>query len=259
LRLAAFLLPALLLAGVWWVRNLATYSVPDFLGLAAHDRVVVGQLRTEALIVELGVGEYLSRAFTTTFNSFFGQLGWMALPLPAWAYGGLALLLVAALAGWVLSWRLWRPSGSEQTLNREGAEDAKERRIERETTLIVGLVLVLAVAQFIYYNTEFVQFQGRYLYTGLLPFALLVGGGLDRLTGWAMARGGGRPTGRPYDHHGENVGTRSGASARDAVSGKRDGRGTPRPYADYVAVGVIALLIPLNLWLLWRVIPGLAP
>jgi hypothetical protein len=107
------------------------------------------------------------------------------------------------------------------------------------------------VAQFIYYNTEFVQFQGRYLYTGLVPFTLLVGGGLDRLMAWLMERGG----------------------ARDSDSRGNGGRGTPRPYgsvgdvgtsngasiSDYIAVGVIALLIPLNLWLLWRVIPGLAP
>jgi 4-amino-4-deoxy-L-arabinose transferase-like glycosyltransferase len=240
-RLAAFLLPALILVGVWWVRNLATYGAPDFLGLAAHDRVVVGQLRTDALIAELGAGAYLSRALMTTYNSFFGQLGWMALPLPAWVYYALGALMIAALAGWVLRWRSRRHGGSS----------VDKKRIERETAIILGLVLALAVAQFIYYNTEFVQFQGRYLYTGLVPFTLLVGGGLDRLMAWLMERGG----------------------ARDSDSRGNGGRGTPHPYgsvgdvgtsngasiSDYIAVGVIALLIPLNLWLLWRVIPGLAP
>ncbi len=255
LRLAAFLVPALVLAGVWWVRNLATYGAPDFLGLAAHDRVVVGQLRTETLISDLGAGEYLSRALTTTYQSFFGQLGWMSLPLPTWAYWAMGVLLVAALAGWLLSRRSWRPGGSNAEANRKDTKDAKEMRVDAETAVVLGLVLVLAVAQFVYYNTEFVQFQGRYLYTGLLPFALLVGGGLDRLVAWAV----GRLSARGKDGRGIPQGGFAPPRPYSNSEAGEGGRQKWRTYGDYVAVGVIALLIPLNLWLLWRVIPGLAP
>jgi hypothetical protein len=256
-RWAAFLFPALLLAGIWWGRNLVVYGAPDFLGLAAHDRVVVGQLRTDELVAELGAGEYLSRALTTTMQSFIGQLGWMALPLPVWANVGIGALLLAALAGWVVSWRFGRHGGSTQAYNREGADGAKEKRIELETTLVLGVVLALAVAQYLYYNTEFVQFQGRYMYTGLLPFALLVGGGLDRLAAWVVERG--RPVmthGNLDDRRNEEVRARRASSA---PAGEKDGRQEWRPYVEYFAMAVVTLLVPLNLWLLWRVIPGLAP
>jgi hypothetical protein len=273
LRWAAFLFPALLLAGIWWGRNLVVYGAPDFLGLAAHDRVVVGQLRTDELVAELGVGEYLSRALTTTGQSFIGQLGWMALPLPVWANVGIGALLLAALAGWTLNVFSTRRHGEDGATRRKpsgffvflrsfvlkdtDSQPAKETRIEFETALVLGSVLVLAVAQYLYYNTEFVQFQGRYMYTGLLPFALLVGGGLDRLAAWRVARG--RPVvthGNPDDRRNEAVRARLDSSA-PAVG--TDGRQEGRPYADYLAMAVVTLLVPLNLWLLWRVIPGLAP
>jgi hypothetical protein len=213
LRWIAFLIPALLIAGVWWARNSATYGFPDVFGLAAHDRVVVGQQRTADLIALVGTGEYLNRAFTTTFQSFFGQLGWMALPLPMWAYIGIGVLLLLAIGGWGMGW-----------LARE--RHTERNPVQRDMALVLALVGVLALAQYVYYNTEFVQFQGRYLFTGIIPFALLLAGGLDGWLRWAAARG---------------------VLAR---------YGRWRPYA---LAAVIFLFVPLNLWLLWRVIPGLAP
>jgi hypothetical protein len=212
LRWLAFLIPALLIAGVWWGRNISTYGFPDAFGLAAHDRVVVGQLRTADLIAQVGTGEYLNRALTTTFQSFFGQLGWMSLPLPSWAYNAIGALLLLAIGGWVMGWQARQ-------------RDAERSPVQRDMVIILALVGGLALAQYVYYNTEFVQFQGRYLYTGIIPFALLVVGGLDGWLRWAEARG---------------------VLAR---------YNRLRPYA---LVAVILLLVPLNLWLLWRVIPGLA-
>ncbi|MDX2141639.1 MAG: DUF2142 domain-containing protein, partial [Chloroflexota bacterium] len=213
LRWVAFLIPALLIAGVWWGRNIVTYGFPDVFGLAAHDRVVVGQLRTADLIDQLGTGEYLSRAFTTTFQSFFGQLGWMSLPLPSWAYSAIGVLLLLAIGGWVVGW-----------LARE--RDSEPNPVQRDMALVLVLVGVLALAQYIYYNTEFVQFQGRYMFTGIIAFALLVAGGMDGWLRWAEARG-------VLSHYARL-----------------------RPYA---LAALILLLVPLNLWLLWRVIPGLSP
>lgn len=209
LRAGAFLLPALALAGLWWARNLAVYGVPDIFGLAAHDRVVVGQLRTASLIAEVGTAEYTWRALTTTFQSFFGQFGWMALPLPAWIYAGIALLLLGALAGW-----LWRRPHSDSD---DPALHPGRQRIARG---MMAVVLLLALAQYAYYNTEFVQFQGRYLYTGLLPFAALTAAGLDRLM---------------------------------------IGAGGAHRYSHLWFVGLLSPLILLNIWVLWRVLPALAP
>ena len=205
-RWLAFLLPALVIAALWWVRNIATYGFPDILGLAAHDRVVVGQLRTADLIAQVGAGEYLRQALTTTFQSFFGQFGWMALPLPIWAYALITTVLVAAVAGWALAWHRREPLTPP----------------DRATVWLLAIAALLALAQYLYYNTSFVQFQGRYLFAGLIPFALYVAGGIDMAIGSVIL--GGRPVGRPY--------------------------------GTFLVIG---LLIPLNLWLLWRIIPGLAP
>ena len=41
------------------------------------------------------------------------------------------------------------------------------------------LVIGLTALAYLYYNLEFVQLQGRYLYPALLPLALLLARGLD--------------------------------------------------------------------------------
>lgn len=169
------------LALFWWGRNIITYGWPDFLGLRAHDAVVVGQLRTDILIEQIGWGAYLQQGVATAFNSFWGQFGWMGVPLMGipnpgddWIYPTLLIFSLFALAG-----LLWR------------------RRIEsqawqREAWRVMLLALFLALGALVYYNTEFVQFQGRYLFTALLPFALLITAGLDgwrvrlKLPGWIL-------------------------------------------------------------------------
>ena len=80
----------------------------------------------------------------------------------------------------------------------------------------VALVVVLALAQYVYYNTEFWQFQGRYLYPALIPLGIWIAVGLD-------------------------------AWRRLAI-----------PRAWWLPVAGIGLLLPLDVYLLWRVIPLLA-
>ncbi len=182
--LAGLLIPALALGGVWIARNLAVYGFPDLFGLRAHDAVVAGQLRTADLIAQIGAGEYLRRALQTTFNSFWGQFGWMALPLPDWIYALIAALLLAALAGLAAGW-----AGRERPPAPETLAGA----------LVLAAAVLLAVLAYAYYNTEFVQFQGRYLYPGLSPLALALALGLDewgRRAAWALNRA---VKGRPAD------------------------------------------------------------
>ena len=242
-ELIAFAVPALILGGVWWAREMSIYGFPDLFGLARHNLVVADQPRTADLIAQIGVGEYLRRVVETTFDSFWGQFGWMALPLQRWTYALIAVFLGVAAAGWVIG--LARPLKNPLTpretsfrpsplprergegislpfapLAREkgqGVEGAKQRAAWG----IVILTALLALAQYAYYNSEFLQLQGRYLYPGLIPLGLGVALGMD---GW-----------------------------------RRIGRGTPRPYSVWFAPAVIALLIPLDLYIVWRVIPGLAP
>lgn len=207
--LAAFFVPALAVAALWWLRNLYVYGWPDFLGLGAHDSVVIGQLRTADLIAEVGLGETLRRALETTFNSFWGQFGWMAAPLPAWAYTLIAGLLGVVIAGWLVDLLVLRRRAPTV------------RPFWRSLAwLAIGLTLLLGLLQYLYYNTEFVQFQGRYLYPALIPFALWLVQGLD-------------------------------AWRRLAVPGQRWGR------VLMVALPALVLLA-INIFALWRILPSLA-
>ncbi len=201
-------LPAALFAGAYWGRNLLTYGGTDFLGLAAHDAVVVGQPRTAEGIETLGFSAYLGQGLRTTFNSFWGQFGWMAAPLDGvfpWFYPLMALSLVLAGVGW-LAWLMG--------VRREGALPRPQQ------SAIFALLLVamlLTAAQFVYYNLVFQQFQGRYLFTALIPIALGVVLGLDA---WLIA-------------------------LQRRIPALRWG-----------LVGIIGLLVPLNVYIIWRVIPG---
>ena len=107
--LLVFALIAGLMGGLWWLRNIAVYGFPDFLGLAAHDAVVADQPRTAEYIARHGMNTYLGRMLSTTFKSFWGQFGWMALPLDnvlgGWIYRGFGLLLIAGLFGFMLAFR----------------------------------------------------------------------------------------------------------------------------------------------------------
>ena len=157
------LTPALLTGALWWGRNLGVYGWPDVLGLAAHDRVVRDQLRTATLVAESGAVAWAGKALRDTFTSYWGQFGWMALPLRGWL---LALPLGLSLAG---ATGLW--------MARARARGRGLLTLWRALWLTMGL----GGLAYVYYNLEFVQLQGRYLYPALLPAALLLARGLE---GW---------------------------------------------------------------------------
>ena len=209
--LAVFALPALALAGVWWLRNIVVYGWPDLFGLGAHNAVVVGQPRTAEMIAAEGWGAYLRKALNETYNSFWGQFGWMAYPLQPWMYAILTALLGVAMVGLLLGLRRLR--------------GALANPAQRAAWALLLLALAVAFAQFVYYNTEFLQFQGRYLYPGLIPFALLLALGLDNV--------------------------------RLALFGERRALLATRLW--WLTPAVVALLAPFDLYLLWRVIPLLNP
>jgi hypothetical protein len=185
----------------WWIRNIGVYGFPDFLGLGAHNIVVADQLRTADFITQFGQNAYIKRAITETFNSLWGQFGWMALPLPGWMYYGFIVLVILTLSGIVIDRLILR-----SPINRRGV------------WLVLLLMLVFTTLAYIYYNTEFVQHQGRYLFPGLVPLSLSIVLSVDAWRRWLL------------------------------------------PKLEWLLPVVLALLIPLNLYLLWWVIrPSLAP
>ncbi len=160
--------PALLLAAPWFVRNGLTYGWLDPLGLARHNAVVEGQPRSVAWLADYGWGGLVSRLVRTTFQSFWGQFGWMKVVLPTYIYLALALLTALAVGGF-LWWRF----------DRNRPELTRPQRAS--LGLLLGLFL-LVLLQFLGYNLAFVQHQGRYLFPALIPIGTAAALGLHQ---WA--------------------------------------------------------------------------
>ena len=172
--LAVFLLVAVGMGGLWWLRNIHIYGFPDFLGLAAHDAAVAGQMRRAEYIARHGSEMYLREMLRVSFNSFWGQFGWMALPLDGvlggWIYRAFALLTFAGLSGAVLS-ILTRKSGA--------GIPSETKRAQTQIGIVFAVTAALVLLAYLYYNIEFVQWQGRYLFAGLIPLAWTLVYGLD--------------------------------------------------------------------------------
>jgi hypothetical protein len=137
------------------------------LGLARHNSIVIGQPTSSEWIAQYGFGGLLSRGLTTTFHSFWGQFGWMAVPMPDSTYLLLGLLSIVALVGWVW-WLVEGRKGQGAKASGHGA-------------IILSVLFVLTVGGFIYYNLTFVQHQGRYLFPALIPLGLMASIGLDHI------------------------------------------------------------------------------
>jgi 4-amino-4-deoxy-L-arabinose transferase-like glycosyltransferase len=166
-QLAWMLIPGLLLSAPWFIRNGLTYGWHDPLGWARHDEVVAGQLRSSQYLAQYGWGALLSGLVRTTFQSFWGQLGWMAVPLPGHIYLALALLSIFLVAGflwWLLDLR--RPA-----LN----------QTQHAGLILLLLFYLLTLLEFLGYNLKFLQHQGRYLFPALIPIGTAAALGLSRL------------------------------------------------------------------------------
>ena len=178
--LGVFLLIALGMGGLWWLRNISVYGFPDFLGLAAHDVAVADQMRRMEYIAEHGSLMYLQEMTRVTFNSFWGQFGWMALPLDGlfggWIYRGFALLTFVGLSGAILY-------GSARQSDADHSA-----QVRTQIGFIFLATLVLVALAYLYYNIEYLQWQGRYLFAGLIPLAWLLVYGLDFWRGQMLSR-----------------------------------------------------------------------
>lgn len=156
--------PAFLLGALWWGRNIAVYGGLDVLGKAAHDSVVVGQPRTAEWVALYGPLGTIERFVETTFNSFWGQFGWMTVPMtyPSWLYPLLWLFTGLGSAGLIAMAIQNRNSLRKQLL----------------PLLILFTLLLLTLGVHLGYNLTFVQHQGRYLFPALIPIALGLAVGL---------------------------------------------------------------------------------
>jgi 4-amino-4-deoxy-L-arabinose transferase-like glycosyltransferase len=198
--------PALLLATPWYVRNVTLYGWPDLLGKRNHDAIVVGQLRTADYLGQVGWAAYLGDFATTSFHSFWGQFGWMAVPMDGRVYLALGLFSAMAVVGLALGARGCPPrlpgpprpvgqpvlaSGPGDRLaqprtgrraGRGGLGTGGKEQGERNGFILAGLwVIFTGLFIYIYYNLSFVQFQGRYLFPALAPIGLFATLGLREI------------------------------------------------------------------------------
>ncbi len=158
--------PASLLGAIWWGRNIAVYGGLDILGKAAHDAVVIGQPRTADWIAVQGFGPVARQFIQTTFNSFWGQFGWMALPMnnPGWLYPLLWVGTAVALSGLLL--------------NLQSLIANRQSPIINLPSSILLITFLLTFTVHLGYNITFVQHQGRYLFPALIPIGVGVAVGL---------------------------------------------------------------------------------
>ncbi len=170
-------LPALGIMLPWLVRNALVYGWSDPLVFARHGVVVEGQLRTAEWLAQIGPRRALWDSMQTTFHSFWGQFGWMGVPIDMRLYRALAL--ATGLAGLGLVLRV--PS-----LARRWREIAPS---ERAGLALCAASTLLGVASLVWYNLTFVQHQGRYLFPALIPIAAFLALGWHALTRrrWRLA------------------------------------------------------------------------
>jgi hypothetical protein len=156
----------------WFVRNMRVYGPADPLGLAAHDRAVVGQPRTAEYVAAEGVGTYLERLVVFTFDSFWGVFGWMGVFLDSRIYWLLATVCVAAGVGLVGYLATKRTRGSV------GADYLAA------SLLPLAAAVAAVLLAFVGYNLSFVQHQGRYLFPALIAISVFLVLGVRQWARW---------------------------------------------------------------------------
>lgn len=165
--LLAVALPAALIALPWYARNVWAYGWPDILGLRRHDEIVLGQMRTPEFIAQYGWTAYWRRTIEWTFKSFWGVFGWMGVWLDSRFYFLVALLSATALGGFALRVLPF--------LARRSVPSAPKCR----AAWLLSLSVLLTLLAYAWYNLTFLQHQGRYLFTALIPLALAYAWGWD--------------------------------------------------------------------------------
>jgi 4-amino-4-deoxy-L-arabinose transferase-like glycosyltransferase len=155
--------PAFLLGLPWWLRNLLVYPGFDPLANRAHDSVVVGQVRTAEWLAAYGLAGTVQRFLQTTFQSFWGQFGWMGVVMDRRIYLLLLLFTLAVLAGFVWAVVQWVRSAGPDSPS-----------ITRGSALILAATFSFSLLVYLGYNLTFVQHQGRYLFPALIPIAIAV-------------------------------------------------------------------------------------
>lgn len=159
-RAVAGLAPALALNLPWYIRNSIMYGGADVLGLRRHGEIVLGQPTTAEWVARMGWGGLAQEFCITTFRSFWAQFGWMGVLVDHRLYQALAIVSLLALAG--LGLFLLRAAANRGMLS----------GFQWKALGMLALWLGLTGAAYLWYNVQFVQHQGRYLFPAMPAIAL---------------------------------------------------------------------------------------
>ena len=149
----------------WLLRNYLVYGGFDLLGMIRHNQIVVGQPQTVDWLAQRGMEDLVRSFIQTTFQSFWGQFGWMGILLDDRLYLLLKLLSGLAALGVLLTFlRYVWPIGQRAAV--------RFVTLERVMLKLAGLWFLLSFIAYLGYNFRFVQHQGRYLFPALVPLGL---------------------------------------------------------------------------------------
>jgi len=185
LRLTRSGLVALVVSGWWVVLNALIYGPGDPFGLRRHSVVVVGQPPTGRLSLTL-----VRQMVLTLFHSFWGQFGWMGIPYADRTYDILATVSILLTLGVALFvWRVVRSGTSEKIYG--GVLAAPQRWA---FGLLIAEILLVLVGV-VFYNVDYLQPQGRYLFPTLPALTIFGVAGVaelfrDRYVGLVLALAG---------------------------------------------------------------------
>ncbi|WP_223405879.1 DUF2142 domain-containing protein [Occultella gossypii] len=147
---------AFAIGGWWWLRNLLVHHTLQPSGMPLFAPGWGDDTPT--------LGEFLPQAFTRLSTSFWGNFGWLEVPLPGPLWITLTILCLAAVVLGVLACR-------------------QRLRLAVLLILPVGTVVVVLGGAYASYeiNGLFGQLQGRYLYSSIAVLAAAVWLGIDAI------------------------------------------------------------------------------
>jgi 4-amino-4-deoxy-L-arabinose transferase-like glycosyltransferase len=153
----------------WLIRNASVYGFGDILAIHRQDQVASRQLTTAAYFSKIGIVQYAVAFATTTFQSFWGQFGWMGVVLHPRFYLAALFLTGIILVGFIVY--LVRATRNHLS------------PVTRRGLFILLVWGICTVLGYLWYNIKFVQFQGRYLFPAIIPLGLVFTLGLRELFG----------------------------------------------------------------------------
>lgn len=158
---AAFTGVAVIICGVWWVRNQILYGDPlaqrVFIDLFLRDRATPEYFLQRGVS---GIGYLLMIAWGTAL-SFWGVFGQANVYMPEWFYVGGWLLGAAVVLGLV----------------RASVRGSAPWAGNRAEWAVAAVGIALVVAFYLRFNMIFYQVQARYLFTGIGPLSVIMAAG----------------------------------------------------------------------------------